>query len=345
MGTCNFLPFMFYLASSGISIRQISQLRTIAYLVVLPSLAVVLLGFGQLFLGWTSSPQINQLNLGWNLSYDGNPIGRMSSIFMYANILAAYLLLAFLLGLGLWLECYLDKGKRNRKILAILSLTIFADIAGLILTDSRNAWIFSLLGCLAYCLYLGYRSIVGLIIALAALVSAASWAPSPISTSLRHIVPAYFWARLSDQLYPHRSIGSLRTTQWQFAWEMMLHRPIFGWGLRNFSPLYTAQFGEWLGHPHNFFLMLLAEIGIPGTLILSGTIGWTIYQALQILKKAQSSKSNHLIIFAYLITFSGCVLFNLFDITLFNIKSNFLNWILLSCIWGIVYANKNPPPS
>ncbi len=341
-GTGNFLPFMFYLASSGMLISQISQLRRIGYLIVIPSLFVVLLGIGQLYWGWESSPQINQLNLGWTLAHSGNPIGRMSSIFMYANILAAYLLLSFLLGLGLWLELFLLKAKGKKITFTLLSLTLITDIVGLVLSDSRNAWILAVAGCLAFAIYLGYRWLVAMVVAIAALIAGASWGPSPVSTTLRHIVPSYFWARLSDELYPNRSIGSLRTTQWSFAWDMMLHRPVFGWGLRNFSPFYSAQVGEWLGHPHNFFLMLLAEVGIPGTLIISSAIGWTIYQAIKILSKVPS-RSDHLILFTYLLTFISCVLFNLFDVTLFNTKINMLDWILISAIWGVVYAKKNLP--
>jgi O-antigen ligase len=51
---------------------------------------------------------------------------------------------------------------------------------------------------------------------------------------------------------------------------MMLNRPLTGWGLRNFTPLYQAKMNVWLGHPHNIFVMLLGEIGIPGTILFVG---------------------------------------------------------------------------
>lgn len=348
LGISNFVPFIIFLSTSGVFIQKISQLRHIAWLIVLPSLPIVGLGLGQLFCGWESIPLLNNLNLGLTLIAYGEPRGRMSSIFTYANILAAYLVIVFILGLGLWLDNYLIwRGRFNKKgkiLFGILSLTVIIDAIGLILTDSRNAWIIAIIGCLSFALYLGYRWLFIAITTVAGLVAGASWGPPPLDTLLRNIVPAYFWARLSDELYPDRSLGSLRTTQWEFAWEMMLQHPVFGWGLRNFSPLYQAKVGEWFGHPHNFFLMLLAEIGIPGTVLLCSLVAWVMMQAIQILKMLKPAKkitklqaSDHLIFFTYLVTFGSCVLFNLFDVTIFNTKVNILGWVLFSTIWGIVY--------
>jgi hypothetical protein len=73
--------------------------------IVIPSLPVVILGLGQQFLGW-SSPALVQAIFGWVLEANGNPPGRMASVFMYANILAAYLQMVLILGLGLWIEAF-----------------------------------------------------------------------------------------------------------------------------------------------------------------------------------------------------------------------------------------------
>jgi hypothetical protein len=45
---------------------------------------------------------------------------------------------------------------------------------------------------------------------------------------------------------------------------------------------------------------------------------------------------DRLIIFTYLVAFSSCVLFNLLDVSLFDIRVNLLGWLLLSAIAGIV---------
>ena len=109
----------------------------------------------------------------------------------------------------------------------------------------------------------GWRWIFLVLIAIAGSIGWATWGPITGRDSIREIVPSLFWSRLSDDAF-ERPIETLRSTQWQFAAEMIGHRPWFGWGLRNFTPLYKGHMGLWLGHPHNLFLMLLAEIGIPG---------------------------------------------------------------------------------
>jgi O-Antigen ligase len=405
LGLANFLPFIALTTALTILIQKPSQLRQLAWWLVLPSLPIVILGLGQLFGHWNSPPIIEPV-LGWRLVAQGEPEGRMSSIFMYANILAAYLAIVFILALGLWIETYQEwrqdlkqnksfikiaesgekqrRGKEERRkgkkfikvtptlllssplckgglrgvkislsdfckkpntkwILGFLSLVLISDGIGLILTNSRNAWGLAFLACLVFAFYVGWRWIVLGVVTAASTVLFASWGPSPGREWLRQIVPAFFWARLSDEMYPDRPLATLRTTQWQFAWDMMVQRPWTGWGLRNFTPLYDAKWDLWLGHPHNFFLMLLAEIGIPGMLLLCGLVGWTLFLAvirIEIWSKSQEKKyKERLILFTYLVAFGSCVLFNVFDVTVFDLRVNTLSWLLLSAIAGIVNSS------
>ncbi len=352
LGLANFFPFFALLAAFSVLIEKPSQLRQLAWIMVIPSLPVVILGLGQLFAGWVSLKPLPAL-LGWELTANGEPPGRMSSVFIYSNILAAYLLIIFILGLGLWIDSYQSWQQGLRKhqgwVLLFLSVAVIGDGIGLVLTSSRNAWAIAVLGCLAFALYLGWRWLVVGFATASGIVLWASWGPSPVREWLRRIIPAYVWARLSDELYPDRPLPSLRKTQWQFAWNMTNHRPWKGWGLRNFTPLYEAHTNWWRGHPHSLFLMLTAETGIPATLLLCGLVGWAIAQAVILLfiwsavtpKNARlQSNRDRLIFFTYLIAFGSCILFNLFDVTLFDLRVNTLGWLLLSAICGVVYRNR-----
>ncbi len=138
----------------------------------------------------------------------------------------------------------------------------------------------------------------------------------------------------------------MRKTQWQFTETMIQERPWMGWGLRNFTPLYEAKMNLWLGHPHNLLLMLMAETGIPATLLLCGLIGWVLTQGVLLLRVWSDSlfpeslspwSQDKLIFFTYLIAFGGFTLFNLVDVTLFDLRVNTLCWLLLSAICGVVY--------
>ncbi|HEY9704792.1 MAG TPA: polymerase, partial [Allocoleopsis sp.] len=107
-----------------------------------------------------------------------------------------------------------------------------------------------------------------------------------------------------------------------------------GWGLRNFSFLYQEKTNIWLGHPHNLFLMLAGEMGIPATIFFCAIIGFILAKTILLLK--QFTGEERLILFSYLVAFTGLILFNLADVSMFDFRSNVLGWILLSGMWGCV---------
>ena len=364
LGLANYLPLFFGFSSIHIIFSTLTQLRQIAWLIVIPSFLVVILGLGQLFLGWYIPPI-----LGWELVTGGEPTGRMSSVFIYANFLAIYLQIVLILALGLWLEIYIhfkekkfifksiedfnfpfillviiqkikltknfiwDFNKDESKIFIFLSIGILLDSIGLILTSSRNSWIVLFLGIIAFLLYLGWNKFI---LALGIMISAILWSSfgsDPLKTWLRKIIPIYIWSRLSDEMYPNRPIETLRTTQWNFAWNLIKESPITGSGLRNFTPLYETKWNLWLGHPHNLFLMFTAETGFVGMILLSSFVGWIIIQSVLLLKRF-SAQSN-IILFSYIVAFSSCILFNCLDVSIFDLRVNILSWILIFTLGGI----------
>ncbi|MEC4983165.1 MAG: O-antigen ligase family protein [Oscillatoria sp. PMC 1068.18] len=364
LGLANFFPFMIIFAALTTLIRTINQLRWLAWLLVSPSLIVAILGLGQLFLGWSGGELLLPV-FGWILVPEGNPEGRMSSVFMYANILAAYELIIVSLGLGLWLDLWRSWRKNRQQKLSwlfwFLSITLIADTIALILTNSRSAWGIGILIGVAFTLYLGWYLLVLGVAAAAGAIAWASFGPKWGQGSLRKVVPAYFWLRLSDQMFSDRPIETLRLTQWQFTIKMTQSRPWLGWGLRNFTLLYEQEMDVWLGHPHNLWLMLAAETGIPGIMLLSAIVAWILAQATifwQTLSTESGEFSNSkssfanipeiflkttttdlfadkIIIFSYLVAFTSCILFNLFDVSIFDLRINLLGWILLAAIWGV----------
>ncbi|MBD2020384.1 O-antigen ligase family protein, partial [Leptolyngbya sp. FACHB-36] len=194
----------------------------------------------------------------------------------------------------------------------------------------------AVLSCLALALYAGWRWLLLGAGAIAAAVLGAAFGPSPLKEGLQLIIPPFFWMRLTDQLHPNRPIAELRTTQWRFAASLIQQRPWTGWGLRNFSPLYQQQMQFFVGHPHNLPLMLAAETGLPAMLLFVGLVGWIVAQASRLLIAASLSEERF-IVFTYLTAFMGCAVFNLLDITLFDVRINLLGWVLLAAICGWMY--------
>jgi O-antigen ligase len=90
--------------------------------------------------------------------------------------------------------------------------------------------------------------------------------------------------------------------------------------------------------------MLLAETGIPATLLFCGLVGWILGRGCLLLRDwsvmmpetpKHHWRQERLIFFAYLTAFGGLILFNLADVTLFDFRVNTLGWLLLSAIWGV----------
>ncbi|CDN14143.1 MAG: O-antigen ligase family protein [Richelia sp.] len=353
LGLFNFLPFFLVFAGFSSLIQKPSQLRYVSWIVVIASIPVVLLGWGQMFWGWTT-PIHWQSICGWKIVPGGNPPGRMASVFMYANTLASYLIMVFILGLGLWLENY----QRWRNLLSfpirdqakikiciryiiILSAIAIANLLTLILTNSRNAWAIALIVCLVYAIYQGWQLLVAGVVGISAAISIAAFAPTSIAEVFRQIVPSFFWARLNDQLYPERPLALMRTTQWDFAINLTWQRPLTGWGLRNFTQLYQNQMDVWLGHPHNLFLMLSAETGLPATLLFCGLFATIAITSIKSLRTTTLSSAYKSILFSYILFLISLALFNTVDVSIFDFRVNVFSWVLLSCLTGISFRYKD----
>lgn len=368
LGLANFLPLFFLFAALSALIQTPAQLRQVAWLLVLTSVPVVLIGLGQQFLGWAGHLRLLGIVVDLGVERGGNPLGRMSSIFAYANVLANYLVLVFILAIGLWIDAFPGRNHSSNPASeaiaeppadsypalkasmpsrmawgrwAFLTLVVLGNAIALLLTNSRNAWVLAALACLTYALYLGWRWLVIAVGVVGAAIGGAAFGPTLIKAPLRLIVPAFFWARLSDELYPNRPVATLRTTQWQFAWSLAEQRPFTGWGLRNFTPLYQAKWQVFMGHPHSLPLMLMAETGVLATLLFLGLVGWMVYRGVRLFLSWTPAteplqQSDRLILFTYLVAFLACSCFNLFDVTLFDIRINVLGWLLLAAICGLV---------
>ncbi|MEH1825470.1 MAG: O-antigen ligase family protein [Nostoc sp.] len=370
LGLFNFLPFFLLFAAHSALIQTFAQLRQMAWALVIGSVPVVILGFGQLFLGWSFKFEILWVVLSWTVRPGGNPPGRIASFFLHANTFAAYLTIVFILGLGLWLEQWAwgirgggaGCGGRRGKFFSLLpapcspasdtpvpnpqspipflflTVAVIADFIALIFTNSRNGWAIAIFACLAYALYQGWRILVGGVAAIVSSVLLAAFAPSPVAQIFRGVVPAFFWARLNDDMYPNRPVALMRKTQWEFAWSLAQQHPLTGWGLRSFSTLYNAKMQIPLGHPHNLFLMLSAETGFLNASLFCGLLAWILITGVQLLQKSKYiNTGDRLIFFSYLLAFSGWILLNTVDVTLFDFRLNALSWLIVAAICGVIH--------
>lgn len=354
VGLANFVPYFCFFAAFSTLINSPEQLRQLTWISLIPAVPVMLLGWIQL-LGWGGTLAFPILSTNvWEIAIGGNPLGRMSSVFVHANSFAAYLQMIFIFTVGLLIDAY-DRSQRtdaaqgrsltmdrttppfwqSTTVWCLIALLVLS-IGSIIMTSSRAAWGGMLLTSLIFTIYQGWYWILGTITTISTVIFSAAYAPDPLKQTLRSIVPRYFWARITDEMYPNRPESITRLFQWKFAWQMTQDRPLTGWGLQSFGPMYQDYAHVWLGYPHNLLLMLTSNLGIPATIGLFALVGWILGRGTYLfIDFPLEWRSERTIFFTYLVAFTGFILFNIADVTALELRLNTYAWLILASIYGL----------
>jgi O-antigen ligase len=362
LGLVNFIPYFLLFAAYTTLIQSPEQLRQLAWIFLIPAMPIMSIGLLQM-VGLSASIPIPGIpsSFIWKIAAGGEPLGRMSSLFAHANPFAAYLQMVFIFALGLFVDTCdryakgierkvnglsfarsLDPVWKSPNFIWTLLSLILCSIC-LIFTSSRAAWGGALLSSFVFTIYQGWYWILAGVTAISTVILSAAYGPSPIKEPLRSIVPRYFWARITDEMYPGRPESITRLSQWNFAWKMTQDRPITGWGLQSFGPLYQKQAHVWLGYPHDLLLMLTSNLGIPATVAIVGFVGWIIAQSTILLFDFPIQwEADRTIFFTFLIAFAGFMLFNIADVTALELRLNTHAWLILACLGGLVARARLP---
>jgi O-antigen ligase len=336
--TVNIFPFFVFFASYQYLFKHPDTLRKLAWIIVVASVPIVVIGFGQLWGGWNIDLKAGSAQV-LDIHRFGMPLGRMSSIFYHANALANYLQLVFTLCMGLCLDIYSNQN-HNEQIskpkLYFLSCYFVVTLLALVLTSARTGWIVTVLSIVAMIIYQKWYLILATIALLISLIFGAAYAPDPAKTGLRQVVPSYFWARITDEMYPNRPTADTRESIFQFAGQLIAEKPWSGWGLQTFGNLYRARTGLYINHPHNLLLSLSYGLGVPITIFLIIVMGYIFYIAVRgfhcLPNRWQSART---IIFSYIVAAIGSIVMNMTDITIFVLPLNVIFWSILMAVYAI----------
>jgi O-antigen ligase len=348
LGLANFIPFFVFFAAYSTLIQSPEQLRQLVWIFLMPAVPIMLLGLLQLSgTGIIIAIPGNLVSI-WEIAPGGNPVGRMSSVFSYANSLAAYLQMIFIMTIGLFADFCERRSRQQSKSPFWKSLTCWWLVSNLglcagslILTSSRGAWTAAIFGSLVFTVYQGWYWILAMVTATSTIVLSAAYAPAPLQEPLRSIVPRYLWGRINDNMYPNQPEALGRLAQWKFAWDLTKSRPLTGWGLQSFGPLYQKYSHIWLGYPHDLILMLSSNLGIPATIGLVGLVGWILYQStLLFLDCPIQWRSDRTVLLTYLVAFAGFMIFNITDVTALELRLNTHAWLILAGICGVFYRSR-----
>ncbi len=340
IGLANWLPlfwgfwgFQYYLQTSNARKRIVECF-------VAGTVPVLVTGLGQIWFGLAGPWQVFNGLIIWFIDNGGEPLGRLSGLFDYANIAAAWLAFVWPLSLATLLQPFLNQSKR-----ILVFVIAIAIVCSLILTDSRNAW-----GALVLAVPFvfgpsrWYWLLPALGIFLLPIVLAVfPWIPSDLQLFARKIVPEGLWSRLNDMQYiENRSLASTRLGQWNVALNFVFERPWFGWGAAAFTVLYPLRTGQWHGHTHNLPLEIAVSHGVIVAILLVGTVLALLITALRfgILNDVASQGRNlSITIFdrAWWAATFVLVAIHATDIPFFDSRINIAGWILLAGLRNLVY--------
>jgi O-antigen ligase len=156
-------------------------------------------------------------------------------------------------------------------------------VVGIGLSQSRGAWLGAAVAAL--CLMLAWSGstrrllipcALGGVLLLALAVSGAL--PPALTDRLSQAISYFgvFDVRTVEVTSDNWAVVE-RMAHWQAGWYMFLAHPWFGVGAGNYAQAYPQYFvGSWiepLGHAHNYYLNMLAELGVVGGALLLLLLG------------------------------------------------------------------------
>tara|TARA_B100000214_G_scaffold373229_1_gene353124 strand:- start:404 stop:1702 length:1299 start_codon:yes stop_codon:yes gene_type:complete len=328
LGLFNWIPFFWCFWGLQPYLITPERRKICASWLVLGSIPVLVTGFGQLWFGWEGPWDLFNGLIIWFISPGGEPLGRLSGLFDYANIAAAWLSGIWPFCLAFMLHPFIFG--RNRVFPFLLSIFF---VLAMILTDSRNAWGAIFLGLP---LVIGFASWnwlipVMLICCLPVVIAVLPFAEIGIQQLARSIVPDSIWMRLNDmQFVDTRPFEATRLGQWEIATKLIYEKPFFGWGAAAFSILFPLRSGLSHGHSHNLPLELAISHGVLVSLLINIFVfSLLIISAYYRIFNKFNSVKNFIIDRAWWTSILILICFHATDIPLFDSRINALGWILL----------------
>lgn len=188
--------------------------------------------------------------------------------------------LATLIAMGVMATIYLYEKRRLSGVTADLLLVVLG--WGLVMTQSRTAWLFvalSVVWFLAQRKPLMLRSSRVVMTGAVVLFLIGVWGWAPLNDTLLLSSPT--------ALMEERMTAGLRPLHWQTLWDAALRSPWFGYGwgqvvlAQQAAALDHPPSGEWLQHSHNHALDLVLYNGLVLGAIFLGGIAWWLFRQLR----------------------------------------------------------------
>ena len=334
-GLGNWIPHFIIYFGVQIYVQNYIQRVIIAKLLILGTVPIIFSCFSQYFLDWYGPYEFLNGFIIWYQRARTEINQPITGLFSNPNYAGAWLAMIW----PFLLTYQYQKRKENSKIkIAIVFILCILFIIAISLINSRGAW----LGVLASVpLLFGSGVLFWLIPLLFFLFLSILICTLPIiSENIKNLfcllVPNNILSNFTDITYSYEKIP--RLIIWDQAINLIIQKPLFGWGAASFPFIFLLKNGEWKGHPHNLFLELSLSYGLITSILIFVFIITLISKTFKNIYKSKIPKNYYerawwTSIIVFLILHS-------FDIVYFDSRISILFWILLAGLKGVLDQHK-----
>ena len=259
-----------------------------------------------------------QLARGTDLA--GHPVGliaggaRMTSALIYPNDFGAYTSMTAMIACGVALA----ERSRSRRNSALAAAIALVNVAGIILTFSRGAWLGFALAVLTALMLYRTRYAVPLLVATGV---AAAFLPAPYVERFASIVDWHVGSASEERLL-----------LWRSALRMIHQHPLIGFGLNTYNATFPkfkdpAIWGT--PYAHNCFLQLTVELGAVGLALF----GWLLVRIFkQSWRIAQMDGWERSVALSLIAGAAGYVMHSATDTNFYALPLAVMWWLALGLI-------------
>lgn len=286
----------------------------------LSATVVSLWGIVEYFIG---SPSNSTLDV----SLFGGIRGRVTSSFTNPNMLAEYLIMAIPLTVALAASV---QSKRARFALAVSAAL---DMACLVLTWSRGAWL-------------------GIIIAgvIALLISSKNWLTAgilavPAGAAAFFCVDSNVKARLASVVNFSDSSTAYRINIWKCTLKMLGDKFLYGIGVGDSAFTEAFPYYAYSGlinvvHAHNLYLQIVAETGIFSLIVFLAAVFMFLQAGLSFVKTARADKNKYVAL-GIMCAANALLIQGFTDHVFYNYKICLMFWLCIGLLFAHIKAAKD----
>ena len=265
-GLANWIPLIWLFWSVQPYLQLKEQRGNVLLALITGTLPILFSGFVQYFFNWTGPLSLFNGLIIWYQEPIVYP-GGLSSVFSHQNYAGSWLNFIWPFCIALVLDKSQNLLKKSFSINFLFSVGL-----AIFLTNSRSAWSGLLI---SLPIVIGFESFYWfipllLIISILIIITASDYFSGDLQNYFRLFFPEQVWMEFTKEGFKDMDVSRFEILK--SAIQLILTKPIFGYGAASFSFIYFTQTNFWKGHSHNLLAELALSYGLPVTIILFTTI-------------------------------------------------------------------------